>query len=189
MFGRETRMLLRHSLEQGTSKSALARQLGVSRDTIHRRIPEGDLDRDLDDEVVRDGPWPSATKSSSRTNRSLRAAVGFPALSAVRLLDEISAAGYTGGYSQLTGFVQRVRPTRAPEPVIRFEAPAGRQTPVDLRALSVYVGRPLCVAGRARLLRVALVSVLSASGHGDVDRRSRGCLPGLRRRAAGVALR
>ena len=28
-------MLLRHYLEQGTSKSALARQLGVSRDTIH----------------------------------------------------------------------------------------------------------------------------------------------------------
>jgi transposase-like protein len=36
MIGRETRMLLRHSLEQGASKSALARQLGISRDTIHR---------------------------------------------------------------------------------------------------------------------------------------------------------
>ena len=48
MFGRETRMLLRHYLEQGTSKSALARQLGVSRDTIHRWIRDGDLDRDLD---------------------------------------------------------------------------------------------------------------------------------------------
>jgi hypothetical protein len=32
MFGREIRMLLRHYLEQGTSKCALARQLGVSRD-------------------------------------------------------------------------------------------------------------------------------------------------------------
>lgn len=41
MFGRETRMLLRHCLDQGTSKSALARQLGVSRDTIHRwMLPE-----------------------------------------------------------------------------------------------------------------------------------------------------
>ena len=45
MFGRETRMLLRHYLEQGTSKSALARQLGVSRDTIHRRIRDGELER------------------------------------------------------------------------------------------------------------------------------------------------
>jgi hypothetical protein len=48
MFGRETRMLLRHYLEHGTSKSALARELGVSRDTIHRWIRDGDLDRDLD---------------------------------------------------------------------------------------------------------------------------------------------
>ena len=58
MFGRETRMLLRHYLEQGTSKSALARQLGVSRDTIHRWIRAGKLDRELDDEAVRYGPRP-----------------------------------------------------------------------------------------------------------------------------------
>ena len=45
MFGRETRMLLRHYLEQGTSKSALARALGVHRDTIYRWIRDGDLDR------------------------------------------------------------------------------------------------------------------------------------------------
>jgi hypothetical protein len=36
MFGREARMLLRHYSEQGSSKNALARELGVSRDTIHR---------------------------------------------------------------------------------------------------------------------------------------------------------
>jgi transposase len=47
MIGRETRMLLRHYLEQGASKSALARQLGISRDTIHRWIRAGDLDRYL----------------------------------------------------------------------------------------------------------------------------------------------
>ena len=58
MFGRETRMLLRHYLEQGASKSALARQLGISRDTVHRWIRAGDLDRDLDDTSVRYGPRP-----------------------------------------------------------------------------------------------------------------------------------
>ena len=63
MFGRETRMLLRHYLEQGTTKSVLARRLGVSRDTIHRWIRDGDLDRNLDDEPVRYGPRPPvATK-------------------------------------------------------------------------------------------------------------------------------
>jgi transposase-like protein len=53
MIGRETRMLLKHYLEQGASKSALARQLGVSRDTVHRWIRAGDLDRDLDTTPVR----------------------------------------------------------------------------------------------------------------------------------------
>ncbi len=60
MFGRETRMLLKHYLEQGTSKSALARQLGVSRDTIHRWIRDGELDRDLEGEPARYGPRPPA---------------------------------------------------------------------------------------------------------------------------------
>ena len=50
MFGRETRMLLRHYLEEGTTKSALKRQLGVSRDTIHRCIRARDFNRDLNDE-------------------------------------------------------------------------------------------------------------------------------------------
>jgi transposase len=46
MIGRETRMLLRHYLAQGASKNALARRFGISRDTIHRWIRAGDLDRD-----------------------------------------------------------------------------------------------------------------------------------------------
>ena len=63
MHGQETRMLLRHYLEQGVSKRALARKLGVSRDTIHRWIREGELDRDVDQDPVSYGPRrPVATK-------------------------------------------------------------------------------------------------------------------------------
>jgi hypothetical protein len=46
-------MLLRHYLAQGESESALARQLGISRDTVHRWIRDGDLGRDLEADVVR----------------------------------------------------------------------------------------------------------------------------------------
>jgi len=130
MFGRETRMLLRHYLAQGASKSALARQLGVSRDTIHRWIRAGDLDRDID--TLRYGPRaPVPTKLAPYKPIIEARLTAYPALSAVRLLDEIRAAGYAGGYSQLKAFVQSVRPTPAPEPVIRFETPAGRQAQVD----------------------------------------------------------
>ena len=49
MIGREKRVLLRHYLEQGMTKAAMARHVGVSHDTIYRWIATGQLDRDLDD--------------------------------------------------------------------------------------------------------------------------------------------
>ena len=98
----------------------------------------------------------------------------YPELSAVRLLDEIRAAGYAGGYSQLKAFVRQVRPTPAPEPVIRFETPAGRQAQVDFARFRFPWGVRYALAGGARLLAVAVVPVLSAPGHGDADRRPRG---------------
>jgi transposase len=156
MFGRETRMLLRHYLEQGTSKSALARQLGVSRETIHRWIRDGDLDRDLEGEAVRYGPRPPVPTKLDPYKSIVEARLtAYPELSAVRLLDEIRAAGYTGGYSQLKAFVQRVRPTPPPEPVIRFEAPAGRQAQVDFARFRFAWGvryALLVVLGYSRLL-------------------------------------
>jgi transposase len=156
MFGRETRMLLRHYLEHGTSKSALARQLGVSRDTIHRWIRDGDLDRDLETEPVQYGPRSSVPTKLDPYNGIIETRLAaYPELSAVRLLDEIRAAGYTGGYSQLTAFVQRVRPTPPPEPVVRFETPAGRQAQVDFARFRFAWGiryALLVVLGYSRLL-------------------------------------
>lgn len=156
MFGRETRMLLKHYLEQGASKSALARRLGVSRDTLHRWIRDGDLDRDLEATTVQYGPRPPvATKLDAyRGIVEARLAV-YPQLSAVRLLEEIRAAGYAGGYSQLKAFVRQVRPVPTPAPIIRFETPAGRQAQVDFARFRFDWGvryALLVVLGYSRLL-------------------------------------
>ena len=156
MFGRETRMLLRHYLEQGTSKSALARQFGVSRDTIHRWIRDGHLDRDLEAKPVQYGPRPPVPTKLDAYKPVIEARLAaYPELSAVRLLDEIRADGYTGGYSQLTAFVQRVRPTPAPAPVVRFETPPGRQAQVDFARFRFAWGvryALLVVLGYSRVL-------------------------------------
>ena len=40
MIGRETRVLLRHYLEQGMSKAAIARELGINRRTVHNPDPK-----------------------------------------------------------------------------------------------------------------------------------------------------
>ena len=50
MIGRETRVLLRHHLELGLSKAAVARLAGVSERTVYRWIAAGQLDRNLDEE-------------------------------------------------------------------------------------------------------------------------------------------
>jgi transposase len=156
MFGRETRMLLRHYLEQGTSKSALARQLGVHRDTIHRWIRDGELDRDLDRELVRYGPRrPVATKLDAYKPIVEARLAAYPQLSAVRLLVEIRAAGYTGGYSQLKAVVRQLRPVPPPETVVRFETPPGRQGQVDFAEFRFPWGKRyalLVVLGYSRVL-------------------------------------
>ena len=156
MFGRETRMLLRHYLDQGSSKSTLARQLGVSRDTIHRWIRDGDLDREVDDAAVRYGPRPPVPTKLDPYKGIIEARLAaYPELSSVRLLEEIRAAGYAGGYTQLKAFVHRVRPIPPPESVIRFETPAGRQAQVDFARFRFPWGiryALLVVLGYSRLL-------------------------------------
>ena len=156
MIGRETRMLLRHYLAQGASKSDLARQLGISRDTIHRWIRSGDLDRDLETTPMRYGPRRPVPRKLDAYKPILETRLAaYPALSAVRLLAEIRAAGYAGSYTQLKAFVRQIRPTPPPEPVIRFETPAGRQAQVDFARFVFPWGvryALLVVLGYSRLL-------------------------------------
>jgi transposase len=134
----------------------LARRLGVSRDTIHRWIRAGDLDRDLDGEPVRYGPRPAGPTKLDAYKPIIEARLGaYPQLSAVRLLDEIQAAGYAGGYTQLKAFVRHVRPVPPPEPINRFETPAGRQAQVDFARFRFAWGvryALLVVLGYSRVL-------------------------------------
>ena len=182
-------MLLRHDLEQGTSKSALARQLGVHRDTIHRWIRDGALDRYLDGAGVRYGPRAAvATKLDPYKAIVETRLAAYPELSAARLLEEIRAAGYGGGYSQLKAFVRRVRPVAPPEPVVRFETPAGRQAQVDF---AHFRFRGACDTRfwSCWAIRLAVVPICAAAGHGDVDGRPGSRVWVFRRRAARIALR
>jgi hypothetical protein len=58
MYGRERRVLLRHYLEQGLSKTEIARSLQVSRRTVYQWIDTGQLDRELDNGPARYTPRP-----------------------------------------------------------------------------------------------------------------------------------
>jgi transposase len=155
LIGRETRVLLRHYLEQGMSKAALAAKFGLSRRTIYHWIRTGQLDRDLEEEVHY-SPRPPVISKLEPYKPILRARLdAYPKLSGRRLFAEIRASGYTGGYSRLTEFLREERPRPVAEPVQRFETPPGHQAQVDFaRFVFPWAVRYalLVVLGYSRLL-------------------------------------
>ena len=157
MHGTEKRMLLRHYLEQGVSKAALARQLGVSRDTIYRWIRDGELDRDVDTDPPCYKPRPPVPTKLDPFKPIIETRLkALPELSSVRLLEEIRAAGYTGGYTQLKEYVRTIRPVEE-KPIVRFETPPGHQAQVDFADFKLAWGRRyalLVVLGYSRLFWV-----------------------------------
>lgn len=156
MYGREQRVLLRHYLEQGLSKSEIARTLGVSRRTVHHWMQTGQLERDLDNEAVRYRARPPVARKIDRYRAIITARLAaYPRLSATRLHDEIRAAGYAGGYTQVKEYVRQVRPKPPADPVVRFETPAGLQAQVDFAEFRLPWGKRfalLVVLGYSRLL-------------------------------------
>jgi len=156
MHGWETRMLLRHYLEQGISKAELSRRFGVSRRTIHRWVESGQLDVDLSSVEARYSPRPRVAHKLDPYKELIEVRLGeFPRLSAKRLFDEVRAAGYDGGYSRVRDYVREVRPGAPQEPPVRFETPAGHQGQVDFGTFRLPWGRRyalLVVLGYSRLL-------------------------------------
>jgi transposase len=111
--------------EQGLSISAIAQRTGLDRKTVRKY---------LNNPVATPSYGPRAPRPRlidpyvSYLRERLKAC---PQLSAMRLMREIKAQGYTGGRSAVTDFVAAVRP---PEPrgfEHRFETPPGRQGQVD----------------------------------------------------------
>ena len=156
MHGWETRMLLRHYLEQGVTKAALSRRLGVSRRTIHSWIESGQLERDLSSGEAGYSPRARVAHKLDPYKELIEARLGeFPRLSAQRLFVEVRATGYEGGYSRVRDYVREVRPREPREPLVRFETPAGRQGQVDFGTFRLPWGRRyalLVVLGYSRLL-------------------------------------
>ena len=158
MYGREQRVLLRHYLEQGIKKAELARRLGVSRRTLYYWVESGQLDRELDGQSVQYRPRPPVICKIDPYRAILENRLAtFPKLSAVRLHEEIKAAGYQGSYTQVKACVRQIRPTLPPDPVVRFETPPGHQAQVDFAEFRLPWGKRyalVVVLGYSRLLWV-----------------------------------
>jgi transposase len=158
MYGVRQRVLLRHLLDTGRPIAAVARELGLHRATVHRWITAGLLDQDLDTLPTRYTPRPPVVTKLAPFHALVgeRLAV-YPELSAVRLLAELTAAGYTGGVTRLKCYLRTVRPQPPAPPLVRFETPPGHQAQIDfMRAVLPWGIRYglVVVLGYSRLLWV-----------------------------------
>ena len=154
MYGWDSLVLLQHLLDDGLSKTAIAQRLGVSRRVIYHWLATGQLTRDVDTPVPRQYA-PRPTQLAPYTGIITTRLATYPELSAVRLFEEVRAAGYPGGITQLRDFVARVRPRPEPEPLIRFETAPGHQAQVDFAEFRLPWGKRyalVVVLGYSRLL-------------------------------------
>lgn len=152
MHGWEPRVLVKHYLEQGLTKAAIAERVGVSRRTIHYWLASGQLDRPIGRPV---GYPPRPTKLDRYQAIIRERLETYPELSAVRLFEEVRAAGYGGSLTQLKVYVRQVRPRPSVDPVVRFETPPGKQGQVDFAEFRFPWGKRfglLVVLGYSRLL-------------------------------------
>ncbi len=118
---------------QGLSIRAIARRLGVSRNTVRAALR-------------RPGPPTRApqqrppSKLDPYRDYLLARLAEFPELPAEALFEEIQALGYSGGRTILKEFTRPYR-IRRKEPVVRFETPPGRQAQCDWAHLGTHVIR------------------------------------------------
>ena len=99
MYGWDTLMLLMHYLESGLSKTAVARQPGVSRRAIYHWIRTGQLDRELSRASAVGIGHTSATCGTNPTTATV---------AALRNLTAINAMGVTARSRNLEGSGERL---------------------------------------------------------------------------------
>lgn len=126
MIGVELSMEVRVLAKHGKGVREIARELGVSRNTVRRYL------RDPGAERYKARP-PRATKLDPYKGYIVdRLQAAAPArIPATVLLAECRERGYQGGYTMMKAFVASLRPRPAADPVVRFETAPGAQMQAD----------------------------------------------------------
>jgi transposase len=126
MLGGELALEIRVLAKHGKGVREIAREVGVSRNTVRRYLRDGEAAR------YRARPPRPGKLAPFEGYIAERVASAAPErLEATVLLRELRERGYAGGYSILKEHLARLRPAAEPEPVVRFETAPGDQMQVD----------------------------------------------------------
>ena len=126
MLGQEGYVDIQVLHRQGMSIKGIARQLGVSRNTVRRYLRVEGIPQF---KACRARP---SKLDPFKDYLCDRVAAAHPDWIPARVLfAEIKALGYSGGTTVLSDYMVSLKPRRRPDPVVRFETPAGQQMQVD----------------------------------------------------------
>lgn len=127
MLTKEAVLEIRVLSRQGMGVRAIARELGLARNTV-RRYLRGEVPGR---EGGRGPGRPSALAPFHDWIRRRVEAAAPVRLPATVLHREVAALGYTGTERTVRRFVATLYPARTPEPVVRFETAPGHQAQMD----------------------------------------------------------
>ncbi len=126
MLGGELALEIRVLARHGKGVREIAREIGVSRNTVRRYLRDPEAAR-----YRARPPRPSKLAPFEGYIADRIASAAPERLEATVLLRELRERGYAGGYSILKEHLARLRPAAPPEPVVRFETAPGEQMQVD----------------------------------------------------------
>lgn len=179
MLTQENQVEIRVLARQGLRIRAIARQLGLARNTV-RRVLRGKAPRSY-------GPRrPRPTKLDAyKAYVCARAqAAGSVRLPAPVLLREIREQGYEGSLTQLKVYMASLWPAKKEDPLVRFETEPGQQMQVDFVVFQTLRRAALGVRGDAGLQPHELRAVRSGRDLADGEDVPGGGLRLFRGRAA-----
>lgn len=112
---------------EGASQRRIASVLGITRATVKCVLSKH--------EAERSGESPAPIRRTSLLD-AYETAIGelvgrYPEITVTRLLEELRARGFTGGYTIVRARLRKLRPRAARAPVVRFETEAGAQAQMD----------------------------------------------------------
>jgi len=127
MITLEELMTIKILRQQGYSKRAIAKQLGISRNTVNKH-----LSKDVDEPSYQPRPNIGHKLAPYKAYIKERIESAMPIhLSAVVMMREIKEHGYDGGITRLREHLVKLRGSAVTPEVIRFETEPGKQMQVD----------------------------------------------------------
>jgi len=122
----------------GMSIRQIARTMGVARNTVRSVL------RQVQQQRTQPGEHPQLKPPARRAScldeheqTILRLLNKYPDITAMRVLEELQADGFAGGYTIVKDRVRRLRPRPPREPVERFETGPGQQAQMDYSPFTI----------------------------------------------------